>query len=119
MVSQKQYNSEFVSYHIGIFIYKSFSIYSFSFSANDHVIPYELNIITSVIPRVYNITLRASDKYLTIFKSYQLSTQSIINFTLLSFPFFTNVIDDTGKFSLFNFLQNTCSFYFKTFKLKV
>ena len=64
---------------------------------NNHEIPNELNITTSFIPRVHNITIRASDKYLTIYKSYLLSTQSMITFNLSSFPAFTSMIDAIRK----------------------
>ncbi len=65
---------------------------------------------TSLIPRLYNITVRASDKYLTIYKTYSLETQNMIDFRVDTFPDNTSVLDDS-KLSLIHKLI----FYFFKF----
>jgi hypothetical protein len=59
---------------------------------------------TSLIPRVYNITLRASDKYLTIYKTYSLKTQNMIDFKVDTFPDNTSIIDDSKLFLIHKYI---------------
>jgi hypothetical protein len=69
---------------------------------------------TSLIPRVYNITLRASDKYLTIYKTYSLQTQNIIDFKVDTYPGNTSVLDD----SKFNLIQKYMFEFFEFLRSK-
>ena len=32
--------------------------------------------------KTYNISLKASDNYITLYKNYQLSTQAVVNYTV-------------------------------------
>jgi hypothetical protein len=59
----------------------------------------ELNFPTSLAPRIYNITLKASDKFSTIYKTRRLETQNVISVNANTLPINTSVIfDDNNLF---------------------
>ena len=59
----------------------------------------ELNFPTSLAPRIYNITLKASDKFSTIYKIRRLETQNVISVNANTLPINTSVIfDDNNLF---------------------
>lgn len=55
-----------------------------------------MNFTTNLIPQVYNITLKSSDSFLTIYKSYQLVTQSSVDFIVNTAPINVSVLSDDG-----------------------
>ena len=65
-----------------------------------------MNFTTSLVPQVYNITLKASDPYLTIYKSYQFETQNTISLNLNTDPINIAIIVDDGSKILKYFINN-------------
>jgi hypothetical protein len=62
--------------------------------AASYEIPDQLNFTTNSTPHVYNITLKASDQYSTIYRSYQYETQNMIKFTIITVPTNTSILID-------------------------
>jgi hypothetical protein len=86
--------------------------------ATSYDIPDQLNFKTNSTPHVYNITLKASDQYSTIYRSYQYVTQNMINFTIITVPTNTlNLIDD-GSIKVNNILYISIRILFKRYKQK-
>lgn len=56
-----------------------------------------MNFTSSLIAHSYNITLKASDSYSKIYKSYQLQTQTIVNFNLSTNPSNPSIINDNSN----------------------
>ncbi len=63
-----------------------------------------MNFTTSLIPTVYNITMKANDSYFTVFKSYQFETQNMITVNIITVPINTLTIIDSGSKNLFHFI---------------
>jgi hypothetical protein len=62
--------------------------------AASYEIPDQLNFTTNSTPHVYKITLKASDQYSTIYRSYQYETQNMIKFAIITVPTNTSILID-------------------------
>ena len=56
-----------------------------------------MNFTSSLVAQNYTITLKASDNYSNIYKSYQLQTQTTVNFNLSTEPSYTSMINDQSN----------------------
>jgi hypothetical protein len=62
-----------------------------------------MNFTTSLIPNVYNMTMKASDSYFTVLKSYKFETQNMITLNINTIPINTLTMIDNGSKNLINF----------------
>ncbi len=72
--------------------------------ALNYLEPEQINFTTSLIPNVYNITMKANDSHFTVFKSYQFETQNMITVNIITVPINTLTIIDSGSKNLFHFI---------------
>ena len=56
-----------------------------------------MNFTTSLIPNVYNLTIKANDSYFTVLRSYQFETQDMLNLNISTVPINTVTIIDNGS----------------------
>jgi hypothetical protein len=47
--------------------------------------------------KTYNVTLKASDNYITLQRNYQLSTQAVVNFNVITNPPVTKLLINNGS----------------------